>query len=123
MFRTAEGLKKGRVLLDQLEEEFWKEIKIPGDANELNQELEKALKVADFFEVGRLMMEDALDRNESCGAHFREEYQTEQGEAKRDDANYAYVAAWEYQGHAQKPLLHMEPLKFEFVELKERSYK
>lgn len=123
MFRNAEGLKKGRKLLDELEEEFWKEVKIPGGTDELNQELEKALKVADFFEVGRLMIEDALDRNESCGAHFREEYQTEQGEAKRDDANYAYVAAWEYQGHAQKPVLHKEPLKFEFVELKERSYK
>ena len=123
MFRTAEGLKKGRELLDQLEEEFWKEIRIPGDTDELNQELEKALKVADIFEVGRLMIEDALERNESCGAHFREEYQTEQGEAKRDDANYAYVAAWEYQGHGKKPFLHKEPLKFEFVELKERSYK
>ncbi|MEE4177649.1 MAG: fumarate reductase/succinate dehydrogenase flavoprotein subunit [Bacteroides sp.] len=123
MFRNAEGLKKGRELLDQLEEEFWKEIKIPGTPDELNQELEKAIKVADFFEVGRLMIEDALARNESCGAHFREEYQTEQGEAKRDDANYAYVAAWEYHGHAKKPALHKEPLKFEFVELKERSYK
>lgn len=123
MFRNAEGLKKGLELIDQLEEEFWKEIKIPGTGAEMNQELEKALRVADFFEVGRLMCVDALDRNESCGAHFREEYQTPQGEAQRDDANYSYVAAWQYQGQGQKPLLHKEPLKFEFVELKERSYK
>jgi succinate dehydrogenase / fumarate reductase, flavoprotein subunit len=123
MFRNAEGLKKGLELIDQLEEEFWKEIKVPGSQDEMNQELEKAIKVADFFEVGRLMIEDALERNESCGAHFREEYQTEQGEAKRDDANFSYVAAWEYQGRGKKPLMHKEPLKFEFVELKERSYK
>jgi succinate dehydrogenase / fumarate reductase, flavoprotein subunit len=123
MFRNAEGLKKGLELIDQLEEEFWKEIKVPGSQDEMNQELEKAIKVADFFEVGRLMIEDALQRNESCGAHFREEYQTEQGEAKRDDANFSYVAAWEYQGPGKKPLMHKEPLKFEFVELKERSYK
>jgi succinate dehydrogenase / fumarate reductase, flavoprotein subunit len=123
MFRNAEGLKKGLELIDQLEEEFWKEIKVPGSQDEMNQELEKAIKVADFFEVGRLMIEDALERNESCGAHFREEYQTEQGEAKRDDANFSYVAAWEYQGPGKKPLMHKEPLKFEFVELKERSYK
>ena len=123
MFRNVEGLKKGMKLIDQLEEEFWKEIKIPGTGAEMNQELEKAIKVADFFEVGRLMCVDALDRNESCGAHFREEYQTEQGEAKRDDANYSYVAAWEYQGQGETPKLHKEPLRFEFVELKERSYK
>ncbi len=123
MMRNAEGLIKGLELIDQLEEEFWKEIKIPGGADELNHELEKALKVVDFFDVGRLMCEDALQREESCGAHFREEYQTEQGEAKRDDANFAYVAAWEYQGPKAKPVLHKEPLKFEFVELKERSYK
>jgi len=123
MFRNAEGLKKGMELIDQLEEEFWKEIKIPGTGTEMNQELEKAIKVADFFEVGRLMCVDAIDRNESCGAHFREEYQTEQGEAMRDDANYSYVAAWEYQGAGKTPLLYKEPLKFEFVELKERSYK
>ncbi len=123
MFRNAEGLKKGMELIYQLEEEFWKEIKIPGTGAGLNQELEKAIRVADFFEVGRLMCLDALDRNESCGAHFREEHQTPQGEARRDDANYSYVAAWQYQGQGQKPLMHKEPLKFEFVELKERSYK
>ncbi|TVR37911.1 MAG: fumarate reductase/succinate dehydrogenase flavoprotein subunit, partial [Bacteroidia bacterium] len=91
MRRDAEGLKKGMVLLKELEEEFWKDICIPGSAKDLNQELEKALKVADFFEVGQLMCEDALQREESCGAHFREEHQTETGEAKRDDANFAFV--------------------------------
>ncbi len=123
MQRDAEGLKKGMLLLKDLEEEFWKDICIPGSDKDLNQELEKALKVADFFEVGQLMCEDALQREESCGAHFREEHQTETGEAKRDDANFAYVAAWEYQGPQAKPVLHKEELKFEFVELKERSYK
>lgn len=123
MFRNAAGLKKAIEMIDQLEDEFWKEISIPGTNTELNQELEKALRVADFFEVGRLMCVDALARNESCGAHFREEHQTQQGEAKRDDANYSYVAAWEYQGPRKTPLLHKEALKFEFVELKERSYK
>jgi succinate dehydrogenase / fumarate reductase, flavoprotein subunit len=123
MIRNADGLKKGMKLIDELEEEFWKEVGVPGDSKDLNQELEKALRVADFFEVGRLMCQDALERNESCGAHFREEYQTETGEAKRDDANYAYVAAWEYQGMKQQATLYKEPLKFEYVELKERSYK
>ncbi|TVR38022.1 MAG: fumarate reductase/succinate dehydrogenase flavoprotein subunit [Bacteroidia bacterium] len=123
MRRDAEGLKKGMELLIQLEEEFWKNICIPGTDKELNQELEKALKVADFFEVGRLMCEDALQREESCGAHFREEHQTETGEAKRNDAKFAYVAAWEYQGPKAKPILHKEALEFKYVELKERSYK
>ncbi len=123
MRRDADGLKKGLELLDELEKEFWADICIPGSENDYNQELEKALKVADFFEVGRLMCEDALQREESCGAHFREEHQTETGEAKRNDAEYAYVGAWEYQGADEKPKLHKEPLKFEFVEVKERSYK
>ena len=85
--------------------------------------MEKAARVADMFGIGKLMITDALDRKESCGAHFREESQTEGGEAKRDDKNYAYVAAWEYQGEGKPPMLHKEELKFEFVELKERSYK
>ncbi len=123
MVRNAEGLKKGIALLNELEDEFWKEVAVPGTDKEFNQELEKALKVADFFEVGRLMCQDALDRNESCGAHFREEYQTGQGEAQRNDADYAYVAAWEYKGPGQSSQMHREDLKFEFVELKERSYK
>ncbi len=122
MRRDADGLKKGLELLDELEKEFWNDICIPGSENEFNQELEKALKVADFFEVGRLMCEDALQREESCGAHFREEHQTETGEAKRNDKEYAWVGAWEYQ-EGKKPKLYKEPLKFEFVEVKERSYK
>lgn len=123
MVRNAEGLKKGIQLLDELEQEFWKDVRVPGSAEEFNQELEKALRVADFFEVGRLMCEDALNRNESCGAHFREEYQTEQGEARRNDSEFAFVSAWEYTGKGQNPVLHKEPLVFEHVELKERSYK
>ncbi len=123
MVRNEDGLKKGMQMIDQLEEEFWKEVCIPGTAMEYNQELEKAVRVADFFEVGRLMCQDALDRKESCGAHFREEYQTEQGEAKRNDQEYAYVAAWEYTGPGKQARLHKEELTFEFVELKERSYK
>ncbi len=123
MVRTEEGLKKGIEMIDQLEDEFWKEVKVPATAGEYNQELEKAIRVADFFEVGRLMCQDALDRNESCGAHFREEFQTEQGEAKRNDAEYAHVSAYEYTGNRQREILHKEPLVFENVELKERSYK
>ncbi len=123
MRRDAGGLKEGIELLSRLEEEFWKNICIPGTASELNQELEKAIKVADFFEVGRLMCEDALQREESCGAHFREEHQTETGEAKRNDASFTYVGAWEYTGRDKKPLMHKEPLTFDYVEVKERSYK
>ena len=123
MVRSEEGLKKGIEMVDQLEDEFWKEVKVPATAGEYNQELEKAIRVADFFEVGRLMCQDALDRNESCGAHFREEFQTEQGEAKRNDAEFAHVSAYEYTGNRQKEILHKEPLVFENVELKERSYK
>ena len=123
MVRSEEGLKKGIEMIDQLEDEFWKEVKVPATAGEYNQELEKAIRVADFFEVGRLMCQDALDRNESCGAHFREEFQTEQGEAKRNDAEYAHVSAYEYKGNRQREILHKEPLVFENVELKERSYK
>jgi succinate dehydrogenase / fumarate reductase flavoprotein subunit len=123
MVRSKEGLMKAIEMLDQLEDEFWKEVKVPATAEEYNQELEKAIRVADFFEVGRLMCQDALDRDESCGAHFREEYQTEQGEAKRNDAEYAHVSAYEYKGNQQKEILHKEPLVFENVELKERSYK
>jgi len=94
---------------------------IPGDLEDYNPELEKATRVADFLELGELMMVDALDRNESCGGHFREEYRTEEGEAKRDDVNYAYVSAWEWDD--TQPILHKEELKFENVELKTRSYK
>jgi succinate dehydrogenase / fumarate reductase, flavoprotein subunit len=123
MFRNEAGLKQGLQQLDDLEKEFWSDLLITGTADELNQELEKAGRMVAFFKVGKLMILDALSRNESCGAHFREESQTETGEARRDDANYTYVSAWEYNGEDKDPVLHKEDLKFEFVELKERSYK
>jgi len=123
MTRNEDGLKMGLKLVNELEGEFWKEIRVPETDKELNQELEKAARVADMFGISRLLITDALDREESCGAHFREESQTEGGEAKRNDANYSYVAAWEYQGDDKSPKLHKEDLNFEFVELKERSYK
>ena len=122
MSRNAEGLKKAIAELDALEAEFWKDLCIPGTDKGVNQELEKAGRVADFFEIGRLMCVDALNREESCGAHFREESQTEGGEAKRNDAEFSYVSAWEYKG-AHEQELHREPLTFEFVQLAERSYK
>jgi succinate dehydrogenase / fumarate reductase flavoprotein subunit len=121
--RNEEGLTSAFKMVDDLEKEFWQDARVPGISQELNQELEKAGRVADFFELARLLIRDALERKESCGAHFREESQTETGEAKRDDEHFAYVAAWEYQGKDQPPKLHKEPLTFEFVELKERSYK
>ena len=123
MTRNEEGLKKALVLIRELQEEFWKDLNIPGTANELNQELEKAGRVADYFELTQLLITDALNRKESCGAHFREEYQTPDGEAMRNDAEYAYVAAWEYAGEGKPPVLHKEELKFEEVEMKVRSYK
>ena len=123
MSRNAQGLKKALVELDNLEKEFWNDLCVPGTDKEVNQELEKAGRVADFFEIGRLMCLDALNREESCGAHFREEYQTETGEAQRNDEEFAYVSAWEYKGAGEQPELHKEPLKFEFVKLAVRSYK
>jgi succinate dehydrogenase / fumarate reductase, flavoprotein subunit len=123
MERNETDLKKALKLIEELKDEFYKDVKIPETENELNQELEKAVKVADFFELGRLMCLDALNRKESCGAHFRVECQTPEGEAQRIDKDYSFVAAWEYQGPDKDHLLHKEELKFEFVELKERSYK
>lgn len=123
MSRTKEGLEKADQMVKDIKEEFWKEIKIPGSANGLNPELEKAGRVADFIELGRLMIQDALNREESCGGHFREEHQTEEGEAQRRDDDFAYVAAWEYQGDGQQESLHKEHLEFDEVELKQRSYK
>jgi succinate dehydrogenase / fumarate reductase flavoprotein subunit len=122
MTRNEEGLKKALKLVDELKKEFWSDLMVPGEGADLNQELEKAGRVADFMELAKLMITDALNRKESCGAHFREEYQTPDGEAMRNDNEYSYVAAWEYNGD-DEPILNKEPLKFEFVELKERSYK
>jgi len=123
MYRNEEGLTKALGLIDKLEEEFWTDVKIPGITNDLNQELEKAGRVADYFELSRLLCYDALNRKESCGAHFREESQTDSGEAKRDDANFSYVAAWEYKGYKKQPTMHKEELNYEFVKVQERSYK
>lgn len=123
MSRTAEGLKKAKGMVKELREEFWRNVKVIGENEELNMTLEKAGRVADFLELGELMIDDALHRNESCGGHFREEYQTEDGEAQRDDENYAYVAAWEYKGENQDAVMHKEDLAFENVKLTQRSYK
>lgn len=123
MSRTAEGLKKAKGLVQEVKAEFWSDLKLIGDENELNMSLEKANRVADFLELGELMIDDALHREESCGGHFREEYQTEEGEAKRDDENFSYVAAWEYHGDGKPATLHKEDLQFENVKLTQRSYK
>ncbi len=123
MSRTEEGLKKAQGIIADIKKEFETNVKVLGANEEMNQSLEKALRLADFIELGALMVQDALDRNESCGGHFREEYQTPDGEALRDDENYAYVAAWEYKGENQSEVLHKEALKFENVKLTQRSYK
>ena len=123
MIRNEEGLKKALVLINDLKEEFWRDLNIPGTRDELNMELEKAGRVADYFELAQLLVNDALNRKESCGAHFREEFQTPDGEALRNDGEFAYVAAWEYAGEGKPHILHKEELKFEEVEMKIRSYK
>ncbi len=123
MARNADGLKEALKEIPELRERYWKEVKILGSGEELNLMLEKAGRVADFFELAELMCHDALQRDESCGAHFREEYQTPEGEAKRNDEDFTYVAAWEYTGAGETPKLHKEPLEFEYVKLTQRSYK
>jgi succinate dehydrogenase / fumarate reductase flavoprotein subunit len=123
MSRNEAGLKKALELVGELKDEFWKDLNIPGNADDLNMELEKAGRVADYFDLAQLLITDALNRKESCGAHFREEYQTPDGEALRNDEEYAYVAAWEYTGEGKPHILHKEELKFEEVEMKVRSYK
>jgi len=123
MARTEEGLKKAIEEIGKLKKEFWSNVFVAGENNHFNQELEKALRVADFLEIGELMAIDALNRRESCGGHFREEMQTEEGETKRDDENFRYVAAWEYKGENAQPELHKEELNFEFVKLATRNYK
>ena len=123
MARNAEGLKHAIGRVRELRHEFWTNVNVPGSGDDLNQQLEGAGRVADFFELGELMCLDALERNESCGGHFREEYQTDEGEALRDDENFQYVAAWEYKGPDTPPELHKEPLEFEYVHPAQRSYK
>jgi succinate dehydrogenase / fumarate reductase flavoprotein subunit len=123
MARNAAGLQEALARIPELREEFWRNVNVPGSDAELNQALEKAGRVADFLELGELMCRDALHREESCGGHFREEYQTDDGEARRDDERFAYVAAWEYTGDLRSPRLHREPLAFEYVLLAQRSYK
>lgn len=124
MARNEKGLTEAIEEIGQLREDFYADVRVPGAANELNQELEKALRVADFIELGQLMAKDALLRKESCGGHFREEYQDAEGETLRDDENFAYVAAWEYNGSdASKSVLHKEELKYEFIKIAARNYK
>ncbi|MBT3175090.1 MAG: fumarate reductase/succinate dehydrogenase flavoprotein subunit [Lentimicrobiaceae bacterium] len=123
MGRSKEGLEKAIEDLKSLRKDFWSNVNIPGDNTGMNVELEKAVRVSDFIELGELMARDALSRNESCGGHFREEYQTEEGEAMRDDENFMFVSAWEYKGVDEEPVLHKEPLNYENIEVKQRNYK
>ena len=123
MARTKEGLKKAMKDIKDLRDDFWKNVNVPGGLDEMNKELEKAGRVADFLELGELFAKDALERNESCGGHFREEFATPEGEAKRNDKDYTYVSAWEYKGVPSKAVLHKEELVFDNIEVKERSYK
>ncbi len=123
MARNETGLKEALQRIPELREEFWKTVYISGEDGELNQALEYAGRVADFMEFAELLCYDALHRRESCGGHFREEFQTPDGEALRDDQNFSYVAAWEYQGLNKPPVLHKEPLVYEDVHMSTRSYK
>ena len=123
MARNEAGLKVAIEKIAALKADFWKNVYVAGDNDQFNQELEKALRLVDFFEIGELMARDALNRNESCGGHFREEMQTEEGETKRDDENYMYVAAWEYKGEDVEPELHKEPLVYENIKIATRNYK
>ena len=121
--RDRPGLEKAIGEIRTLKDEYWRDVRVLGSGDTLNQSLEKAGRVADFFELGELMCIDALHRRESCGGHFRAESQTEDGEALRHDDEYAYVAAWEWGGDGGAPVLHKEDLVYEFIELKQRSYK
>ena len=123
MARTKEGLEKALQEIPALRQEFWANVKVPGDGVSINQSLERASRVADFLELGELMCRDALTREESCGGHFREEYQYPDGECKRDDEKFAHVAAWEYQGDDKTPVRNAEPLNYETVKMSVRSYK
>src|SRR3989338_6283999 len=123
MSRSAAGLTRALAEIPRLRESFWKDVTVLGGGEELNQALEKAGRVADFLEFAELVCRDALHREESCGGHFRVEHQTADGEAKRDDARFCYVAAWQHAGEGREPVLHREPLAFEAIPLSERSYK
>ncbi len=123
MSRNAEGLKFARKEIKVLQKEFWKDVRIPGSEETVNPELEKALRLADFFEIGELIALDALNREESCGGHFRKEYQTPDGEALRNDEEFSFVSCWEYQGEDKEPILHKEPLNYQFVVPQQRNYK
>lgn len=123
MARTKESLERAIVEIQALRKEFWKDVRVAGKPEEFNQEIEKALRLADFLELGELMARDGLNRNESCGGHFRVEYQTPEGEALRDDENYAYVAIWEYKGDDEEPVMHKEPLVYEAIKVAQRNYK
>jgi succinate dehydrogenase / fumarate reductase flavoprotein subunit len=124
MARNEAGLKEAIAEIAALKEEFYADVFVPGDANELNPELEKALRVADFIELGHLMARDALMREESCGGHFREEHQDAEGETLRDDENFKFVSAWEYKGSdINESVLHKEPLNYEFIKIAARNYK
>ena len=123
MARTKESLEKALKEIDRVEKIFWSELRIPGEADTLNIELEKALRLLDFIEIGRLMAYDALNREESCGGHFREEHHAEEGEAKRDDENYSYVACWKYTGQGQEPELIKEDLNYQYIKVQQRNYK
>ena len=127
MSRNESGLKKAISEIKKIREDFWEDVKNPGDKNSLNPELEKAGRVVDFLELGELFAKDALKRNESCGGHFREESieldGAQKGEAKRNDSDFAYVAAWEYNVDPSETIMHKEELKFNDIELKQRSYK
>jgi succinate dehydrogenase / fumarate reductase, flavoprotein subunit len=123
MGRNTEDIKKAITQIKEIRNEFWKDLCIPGDAKSLNIELEKAGRVADFLELGELLAKDALERNESCGGHFREEYQTEEGEAKRNDEDFMHVSAWEFKGDNAEPVMHKEHLEYEFIAVKARNYK
>jgi succinate dehydrogenase / fumarate reductase flavoprotein subunit len=123
MSRNAEGLEKALQLIQSLRAEFWENVLVPGADKDFNKSLEKAERLADSLEFAETMVLDALARSESCGSHFRTEFQTEEGEARRDDENFCHVSIWQYQGQKERPAFHKEPLVFENVELSQRSYK
>jgi len=123
MSRNAKGLKEAIAEIKELRDDFYKNVNVPGTSSEFNEQLAKAARVCDFMELGELFAKDALERTESCGGHFREESQTPEGEALRDDKNFTFTSAWEYTGEPSKARLHREELKFEDIEVKTRSYK